>query len=261
MSKYTQTVELDDSRRTINGDLIGARNTTMLRLLGHPRGNYSEECQGPTDPFVKSLMVKRNVGPFSVHGLRPAVGTLEEILADVKEEEREIYERLGHVGMLCCRFVRGSTSAISNHSWGTAIDLTIEGVLDKRGNNRAQAGLMQIHKIFNKHQFYWGVAFPTEDAMHFEASDQLMWRWYQEGKLGDASVPVADDTLEFGDRSVEVAELQRSLSKALGIQISPDGIFGAQTYDAVRVFQWRNNLVADGVVGEETRRALERYVA
>jgi peptidoglycan hydrolase-like protein with peptidoglycan-binding domain len=256
MSEFTKTIELDNSRFTINGSLDGARNTTMLRLLGHPRGDYSQECQGPTDPFVKSLMVERNVGPFNVHGLRPAVDTLEEILADIKEEEPEIYERLGHEGMLCCRFVKGSTSAISNHSWGIAIDLTIDGVLDERGDNRAQVGLMQIHKIFNNHQFYWGIAFPTEDAMHFEASDQLIWRWHQEGKLGDASVPVADDTLEFGDRSVEVAELQRSLSKALGIEMSPDGIFGSQTYEAVRVFQWRNNLVADGVVGKRTMEAL-----
>ena len=120
---------------------------------------------------------------------------------------------------------------------------------------------MRIHKIFNKHQFFWGVAFPTEDAMHFEASDQLVRRWHQEGKLGDATVPVAQDDLQFGDRSVEVAEMQRLLSRALGVEISPDGIFGAQTYDAVRVLQWRNNLVADGVVGKRTKEALRSSVA
>jgi hypothetical protein len=261
MSGFTDTIALGDSRFTINGALKGARNKTMLQLLGNPRGDYSQECQAPTNPTVRNLIVARNVGPFNVRGLRPAVDTLEAILAEVKEEEPDIHGRLGHVGMLCCRFVRNSTSAISNHSWGTAIDLTIDGVLDRRGDKRAQKGLMQIHKIFNKHQFFWGVAFPTEDAMHFEASEQLLLRWHQEGKLGDAPTPVADGSLEFGDRSAEVAELQRLLSKALGIEIEPDGIFGAQTRASVLAFQSRNNLAADGVVGKNTMEALRKDVA
>jgi hypothetical protein len=262
MSKFTDTIPLDYSQRsTINGTLRGARNKTMLQVIGNPRGEYSNQCEPPTNPIVKKLIVARNVGPFKVRGLRPAVDTLEEILAKVKEEEPDIYGRLGHEGMLCCRFVRGSTSTISNHSWGTAIDLTIDGILDRRGDNRAQKGLMQIYKIFNRHMFFWGVAFPTEDAMHFEASDQLILRWHEEGKLGDAPTPVADGSLEFGDRSAEVAELQRLLSKALGIEIEPDGIFGAQTHAAIRAFQWRNNLGADGVVGKNTMKALRKEVA
>jgi hypothetical protein len=90
-----------------------------------------------------------------VQELRPAVATLERILADVRMHEPEVYDRLGHMGMLCCRFVRGRRSAISNHSWGTAIDLTIDGILDNRGKNRAQRGLMQIYKHYNKKRPLW----------------------------------------------------------------------------------------------------------
>ncbi|NPT47993.1 hypothetical protein GNZ12_43250 [Paraburkholderia sp. 1N] len=44
---------------------------------------------------------------------------------------------------------RGSTSTTknSNHSWGTAVDLTIAGVLDTRGDNKVQVGLTLLCPI------------------------------------------------------------------------------------------------------------------
>ena len=85
MSEFSDTIALDDSRLTLNGDLKGARNKTMLELLGNPRGNYSQECQGPTNDRIERLIDARDIGPFKVRGLKPAVDTLEQILALVKE--------------------------------------------------------------------------------------------------------------------------------------------------------------------------------
>jgi hypothetical protein len=73
--------------------------------------------------------------------------------------------------------VRGSTSSISNHSWGTAIDLTVNKLLDQRGDGKVQYALAVIAPIFNRHGWYWGAAFRTEDAMHFEASKSLIDAW------------------------------------------------------------------------------------
>jgi len=75
--------------------------------------------------------------------------------------------------MLCCRYQRNSTTSISNHSWGTAVDLKIDGHLDERGDDTVQYGLTLIAPIFNRFGWYWGAMFPTEDAMHFEASLSL----------------------------------------------------------------------------------------
>jgi D-alanyl-D-alanine carboxypeptidase len=69
------------------------------------------------------------------------------------------------------------TTAISNHSWGTAIDLTLEGILDTYGDGRVQVGLTLIAPIFNRRGWYWGAAFRKEDGMHFEASKALIEPW------------------------------------------------------------------------------------
>lgn len=258
MSEWTEKVTLDGSRVNLNGTLRGARNTTMLKILGNPRGDFSQRCQEVTNERLRSLVVTEDVGPFRATGLRPAVGTLRAIFADVKTAEPDIHGRLGSAGMLCARFVRDSTSAISNHSWGTAIDLTIDGVLDSRGDNKAQKGLLQIFKRFNDRKFYWGAAFPTEDAMHFEASDDLIRDWQERGELGDAGAPAAetDSLLEFGDRGAEVIALQDMLSKVLRITITTDGVFGSVTRASVMDFQRRNGLPVDGAVGRETLAAL-----
>jgi hypothetical protein len=79
--------------------------------------------------------------------------------------------------MLCCRLVRGSATSISNHSWGTAIDLTLNGVLDVQGDDKVQYGLTLIAPLFNRHGWFWGAAFGVEDAMHFEAGKGLVSQW------------------------------------------------------------------------------------
>lgn len=265
-------IALPSDRRNLNGPLRGARNTTMLNLIGNPRGSYGNDCRPVLSPKVKKLIVTEDVGPFRATGLKPAISTLRAILADVQTAEPDVYRLLGSAGMLCCRYVRGSTSSLSNHSWGTAIDLTIDGRLDARGDGYAQAGLLQIYPIFNRHLFFWGAAFNTEDAMHFEASDQLIRQWYQEGWFTDggpapalgASAPapaplpqaVVDDVLSFGDRGQEIGDLQARLNVLLGVDLDVDGIFGSATRAAVIELQRQNGLVADGIVGPRTRQLL-----
>jgi hypothetical protein len=239
-------------RRKLNEHLTGARNSTMLSLLGSPRGTYGRDCRWPTNHIILEQISTEQIGPFKVSGLRPAVDTLKKILAEIKISEREVYDALGHVGMLCCRYVRGSTSSISNHSWGTAIDLTLEGKLDKRGDNKTQIGLLKIYKIFNKHGFFWGAAFPTEDSMHFEASEQLVRQWAKDGLISSSASSFDNGFIDFGDRGSDVEDLQNLLNHKLGIDLDVDGIFGAATRAAVMEFQRRNNLIVDGVVGPAT---------
>lgn len=176
-SSVTRTVPIP-AASTVNPGLKPVRNGLMLSLLGDPRGGqYSSQCEPPTDPKLRRNIVLDTVGPFRVTGLLPAVLSLKAVMRDIQAEQPAVHQALGTAGMLCCRLVRGSSSSISNHAWGTAIDLTLNGVLDVYGDGRVQFGLTQIAPIFNRHGWYWGVSFGKEDGMHFEASESLVRAW------------------------------------------------------------------------------------
>jgi len=259
MSWISETETLPN-RETVNGELLPLNNNLMLRVLGNPRGSYSQACGGVTNPKIGRLIVMKDVGPFRVTGLLPAVDALTAIFADIHREHPAIYAALGNMGMLCARNVRGSATAISNHSWGCAIDLTLEGKLDAYGDGTVQKGLKVIHPIFNRHHWYWGVAFRKEDAMHFEVSQQLLLRWMREGKFGAQNADVVETEvvgrITLGDRGPAVEELQRRLNNVAGAGVDEDGVFGPATRAAVISFQEDNGLVADGIVGQNTKEKL-----
>lgn len=162
---------------TINQGLEAVTPRFMVDRLGSPRQSYTADCQPMTDEVLRKHVTTASVGRFKVTGLTPAVDSLRNALVQVQREQPDVYAALGTAGMLCCRLVRGSKTAISNHSWGTAIDFTLNGLLDQRGNNKVQLGLTLIAPIMNRFGWYWGAAFRTEDAMHFEASRSLIDQW------------------------------------------------------------------------------------
>ena len=205
--------------------------------------------------LAKRMVSGVDVGPFNVTGFGLAVESLKEVMADIKQQQREVYDALSSAGMLCCRLVRGSKSSISNHSWGLAIDLKINGQLDVRGNGTVQFGLTLIAPIFNRHGWFWGAGYSTEDGMHFEISEQKLRRWQKDGLLTSNVKPKAAATLMLGDRAERVVELQRRLNK-LGESLDLDGIFGPATHAAVVAFQGAHGLSADGVVGTRTWNTL-----
>jgi hypothetical protein len=239
----------------INPGLNAARQLTMKALLGNPRGSFTRDCQPVTSPRLRDLVRTVDVGPFRVTGLAPAVESLREVLNDIHLEHREVFGALGTAGMLCARLVRGSASSVSNHSGGTAIDLTLNGLLDAPGNRRTQRGLADIAPVFNRHGWYWGAGFPREDAMHFELSDQKIRQLHAAGAFGGAPVALPDPALSIGDRGQQVKKLQEALN-ARGEDLIADGVFGPSTHAAVVAFQARSGLTPDGVVGQQTRRAL-----
>lgn len=159
-----------------NSGLSPARPSTLRRLLGLPREDFGPECRPVTNKALKARFVTRSVGPFRVTGLDVAVASLTRVMAVVKSADPEAYSQIGTAGMLCARFVRGSKRTPSNHSWGTAIDLTFGGEVDPRGDGKCQLGLLRVYPYFHAEGWYWGAGFSREDAMHFELADETLWR-------------------------------------------------------------------------------------
>jgi hypothetical protein len=177
---------------TVNVGLTSPKLSTLRKILGEPRSSFTGECQAITGPFKKRIVTK-SVGPFRVTGVDVAVEALADILAAVKKEIPELHAILGTAGMACARKVkiRQKNGTIklgknpSNHSWGLAVDIKLKGALDKQGDDKCFRGLLILSRFFNSAGWFWGVSFPTEDAMHFEVAEATLKRWKKEGKFDD----------------------------------------------------------------------------
>lgn len=175
---------------TVNVGLSSPRRETLRQILGEPRSDYTGECQPITGAF-RGRIVTRSVGPFSCTGVDVAVGALKDVLDTVQEEVPDLHAMLRTAGMACARKVkiRQPDGSIrlgrhpSNHSWGLAIDIKLGDRLDLQGDDRCFRGLLILARYFNAAGWYWGVSFPTEDAMHFEVAESTLRRWRREGRF------------------------------------------------------------------------------
>lgn len=172
MTDYTKLVPLP-APQDINSGLHSCRASTLRSLLGEPRAgkDYSQDCAPITGKFARRI-VTRDFGTFKATGLDAALDSLGRVLERIKETDPELWNALGTAGMTCCRHIRGSSTALSNHSWGTAIDLTVNGKLPERGDGKVMLGMLKAYPHFHAEGWYWGAEFPTEDDMHFELADE-----------------------------------------------------------------------------------------
>lgn len=182
---------------SINVGRHAARISTMMEMLGSPQLPLSQDCQNSrASDKVRALLTTRNVGPFSVTGIKPFADLLARVFAKVQAGNPELFSALGTAGALCVRNVRGSTTSPSNHGWGTAIDISMKNPNTGRfeldlplSNGVVQLGCLELSKFFDQdgaatgELCFWGAGFSREDGMHFEASDELIRLWKRQGKI------------------------------------------------------------------------------
>ena len=76
-------------------------------------------------------------------------------------------------GMFVARFIRGSTTVLSNHAFGSAFDINAEwNPLGTRPALMGRPGCVrELVQIANEHGFFWGGHYGSRpDGMHFEVA-------------------------------------------------------------------------------------------
>ena len=91
------------------------------------------------------------------------------------EKEGLLKHVLSYEGAFYPRYVRGSRRTLSNHSWGTAMDLNYRW--NKLGRIGAQVGekgsVRELVPLAVEYGFYWGGWFSRSDPMHIEIAKVL----------------------------------------------------------------------------------------
>ncbi len=82
---------------------------------------------------------------------------------------------LTYGGSFVPRFIRGSSTSLSNHSFGSAFDINV--AWNQLGHEPAVKGqegcVRELVPIANDYGFYWGGHFSRRDGMHFEIARLL----------------------------------------------------------------------------------------
>lgn len=96
---------------------------------------------------------------------------LQEFFKEI-EQKNLLHLIKSYAGAYYPRFVRGSRTVLSNHSYGTAFDINVAwnglnktpALVDQTGSVR------ELVPIANKWGFFWGGHFSRPDGMHFEVA-------------------------------------------------------------------------------------------
>jgi len=183
----------------------------MIRTLGNPVGRLTTDCQDvrAASTVVQALIETRNFGNFNATGIKPALDSLSRILDKAKEKDPDLFNAIGTAGMLCVRLRRPTSGAPSNlpsnHSWGIAIDITINRVADITPDGFLQRGIAELIPLFNAERWFSGAGFKgAEDDTHFEVADETIEEWEVQG-LFDVQSPAlvagVDDPGDFDGRA------------------------------------------------------------
>jgi hypothetical protein len=156
-SRYWRTRTPLVAYSQVNRGLSCPTSSQMTNLLGDP---HDKSAQGKLHTSY--------VGPIHATGREEALTSLASILERVKKDLPDLYKVLGTQGMYVLRNIRGR-SCYSNHSWGTAIDVTVDGLLVPLGSSSSCKGLDALVPYFNDAGWYWGGGYHhRKDCMHFE---------------------------------------------------------------------------------------------
>jgi len=145
------------------------KDSDEIRILGDWR---ERNIIALTIPQLQGIEGAPKSGRIWVH--KKMARQIQELFS-TWEEAQLIGRILTWQGSFVPRFVRGSRTTLSNHSWGTAFDMNYSwnrlGALPAlRGE---KGSVRELVPIAHRHGFYWGGHFSRRDGMHFEVARVL----------------------------------------------------------------------------------------
>lgn len=185
LESYAQVVTVA-ARKALNSKWTVPDPAFLVDLLGAPAMALvaTDGCLTVDNPDFEEHLIEADVGPIRVKMLKAATESLAEVFEQIKGVDVDLYNRITSAGALCVRPIRGTTDKWSSHSFGTAVDLNIDGYLDTLGDGKTQLGLTIMADFFEEAGWIWGAGFKTrEDSMHFEVSKEKLLEWQSEGRL------------------------------------------------------------------------------
>lgn len=159
--------------------------------------------------------------------------------------------------------INRNANNLSCHASGTAIDYNATRHPNGKSGTFTAAQVREIRKILAEvGVVHWGGDFTgTKDEMHWEIAGTAAQVAAAAAKIrggATGSAVAGDGILEKGDSGESVKSLQRVLNAWYpnDIHLTVDGDFGDATETAVKLFQSKAKLDADGVAGPATLAAL-----
>lgn len=156
-------------RKTTKLDYISGTTRDLyygpIRFVPAPTEDNAEGVRLTNDFESKNIIRKTFplIGFAAIHRL--AAPSLEAALREIERKGMGHLVR-SYAGGFYPRFVRGSKTNLSSHSYGTSIDINAQ---ENPQGHPPTPGQEQLAPIFEKHGWYWGDKFrPTRDPMHFE---------------------------------------------------------------------------------------------
>jgi len=105
------------------------------------------------------------------------------------------------------------------------------------------------------------VDYPIQGSVVNGKRGEIAYAFDVQGGMGTAiysknGITEPNQLLRQGSTGTSVMELQYSLNVLLGEKLSIDGIYGSKTVTAVKQFQTKNGLFADGIAGPNTNNKI-----
>ena len=175
---YRQRVDLGTDRARFNNGLAQANNSYMASKLYNLALKPNDKCyNGDLPAGLRSQMITRDVGGLRNTTMLGAVmNSLQTVWREIEVKEPVLAFVVQSSGSLCYRSNRPAGTSVSNHSWGSAIDVNYGGGAPESSLSGGDASmyLYRLQAYFHNAGWYWGGGFSNQDNMHFEASQNLL---------------------------------------------------------------------------------------